>query len=368
MATTHIISLLLCVSVISINAIPHSADDQTSSAIFILGDSTADVGTNNYLPHTIFRADFTPNGIDFPKSLPTGRFSNGFNSADFVAKLFGLKRSPPPYMFLLTLNPHHFRKHLLKGANFASAGAGLLDITSPNGIAVPLSQQISQFSEVRDILTLQIGSAATDLMLSKSLFFISVGSNDIFGYFKTNSTMHKDKFIGILITAYSDHIMKLYKLGARKFGIISVPPVGCCPSQRLVQKLLFGVDGCFAVENDFALTFHSALDSLLRHLSSQLPDFKYSLGNGYRMTIDVINNPHASGFESVDTACCGHGVLNAQGPCNSTASVCSDRREYLFWDMFHPTKKASYLAAQTLYNGPPYYVSPINFSQLAKDY
>lgn len=74
------------------------------------------------------------------------------------------------------------------------------------------------------------------------------------------------------------------------------------------------------------------------------------------------------GFENVEAACCGNGILNAQGPCNSTASVCSDRRKFLFWDMFHPTKKAAFLAAQTLYNGPPYYVSPINFSQLAKDY
>lgn len=82
MARTHI-SLFLSVYVILINAIPHSADE-TSPAIFILGDSTADVGTNNYLPHTIFRADVPPYGIDFPKSRATGRFSNGFNSADFV--------------------------------------------------------------------------------------------------------------------------------------------------------------------------------------------------------------------------------------------------------------------------------------------
>lgn len=85
-------------------------------------------------------------------------------------------------------------------------------------------------------------------------------------------------------------------LGARKFGIISVAPVGCCPSQRLVQKLVNGVDGCFEPENDFALSFHSALDALLLNISSHLPGLKYSLGDGYRMTIDVINNPLASGM------------------------------------------------------------------------
>ncbi|KAL0365718.1 UNVERIFIED_CONTAM: GDSL esterase/lipase [Sesamum angustifolium] len=312
MANIHI-SPFLCLFFILVNVIPHSADE-TQPTIFILGDSTADVGTNTYLPGSKVRANFSQYGIDFPHSRPTGRFSNGFNSADFVARFFGLKRSPPPFLFLLTLKSNHFQKHLLKGVNFASAGSGLLDITGP---------------------------------------------------YMYNA---RDLFIGILISAYSNHITNLYRLGARKFGIISVPPVGCCPSQRLLQKLINGVDGCFPPQNDFALAFHSALDTLLVNISSQLPGFKYSLGNGYLMTMDVINNPRASGFDNVDSACCGYGILNSEGPCNSTASLCPDRRKYLFWDQFHPTKRAAFLAAQTLYNGPPYYVSPINFSQLAKDY
>ncbi|KAG8368034.1 hypothetical protein BUALT_Bualt15G0003200 [Buddleja alternifolia] len=367
MAKIIISQLILCLFVILINVAPHSADE-TPPSLFILGDSTADVGTNTYIPESLVRADFPHNGIDFPNSRATGRFSNGFNSADFVAKFFGLKRSPPPFLFLLTLKPHHFQRHLLIGVNFASAGSGLLDVTGPKTMVVPLSQQINQFSTVKDNITALIGSEATETMLSKSLFFISIGSNDIFGYFATNTTIPKDQFISNLISTYSNHITNLYNLGARKFGIISVPPLGCCPSQRLIQKLINGADGCFQPENDFAISFYSALESLLTNLSSKLPGFKYSLGNGYKMTIDVIENPRASGFENVDSACCGTGLLNAQGPCNSTASLCSDRRKYLFWDLFHPTKKAAYLAAQTLYNGPPYYVSPINFAQLAEDY
>ncbi|KAG8368033.1 hypothetical protein BUALT_Bualt15G0003100 [Buddleja alternifolia] len=337
MAQIIISQLILCLFVILINIAPHSADE-TPSSLFILGDSTADVGTNNYIPESLLKANFPHNGIDFPHSRATGRFSNGFNTADFV------------------------------GVNFASAGSGLLDVTGPKTMVVPLSQQISQFSTVKDNITALIGSAATKTVLSKSLFFISVGGNDISGYFATNTTIPADQFISNLISTYSNHITNLYNLGARKFGIISVPPLGCCPSQRLVQKLINGADGCFEPENDFAMSFYTALESLLINISSQLPGIKYSLGNGYKMTIDVIENPHASGFENVDSACCGTGILNAQGPCNSTASLCSDRRKYLFWDYVHPTKKAAYLAAKTLYNGPPYYVSPINFAQLAKDY
>ncbi|TXG59876.1 hypothetical protein EZV62_014449 [Acer yangbiense] len=34
--------------------------------IFTFGDSTADVGTNNFLPGSLSRANFPYNGIDFP--------------------------------------------------------------------------------------------------------------------------------------------------------------------------------------------------------------------------------------------------------------------------------------------------------------
>lgn len=79
----------------------------------------------------------------------------------------------------------------------------------------------------------------------------------------------------------------LYNLGARKFGIISVPPIGCCPSQRIYNS----TGGCLEIENTFARAFHSSLDALLKKLTSKLSGLKYSLGNSYEMTINVINHP-----------------------------------------------------------------------------
>lgn len=61
---------------------------QQVPAIFVFGDSTMDVGNNNYLPgKNVPRADQPYYGIDMPGSgRPTGRFSNGYNTADFVGK------------------------------------------------------------------------------------------------------------------------------------------------------------------------------------------------------------------------------------------------------------------------------------------
>lgn len=53
-------------------------------AMYVFGDSTADVGNNDYLPWSIARADFPHNGVDFPGGKPTGRFSNGFIGVNFI--------------------------------------------------------------------------------------------------------------------------------------------------------------------------------------------------------------------------------------------------------------------------------------------
>lgn len=64
-------------------AIDFNKADAALLAIFILGDSAADIGTNNFLPGSKARANFPYISTDLPYSRPTGRFSNGFNSADF---------------------------------------------------------------------------------------------------------------------------------------------------------------------------------------------------------------------------------------------------------------------------------------------
>ncbi|CAI0468975.1 unnamed protein product [Linum tenue] len=113
---------LACIGVFSTNS-AIAAAAASPPAIFILGDSTVDVGTNNFLPGSNARADFPRNGVDFPYSRPTGRFSNGFNSADQLGTYTFPERSSP------TLEPRGFTKPKFRGVNFASGGSGILDLT-----------------------------------------------------------------------------------------------------------------------------------------------------------------------------------------------------------------------------------------------
>jgi hypothetical protein len=58
------------------------------AAMYVFGDSTLDVGNNNYLPGAgVPRANRPYYGIDFP-GFPTGRFSNGGNTADFIGTYY----------------------------------------------------------------------------------------------------------------------------------------------------------------------------------------------------------------------------------------------------------------------------------------
>ena len=58
---------------------------QLVPGIITFGDSSVDVGNNNFLP-TLFRADFLPYGRDFVSKRPTGRFCNGKLATDITGE------------------------------------------------------------------------------------------------------------------------------------------------------------------------------------------------------------------------------------------------------------------------------------------
>ncbi|KAI4325410.1 hypothetical protein MLD38_030813 [Melastoma candidum] len=351
-------------------ALPNKSMDQMDvPAIFVFGDSTADVGTNNHLK-TVFRADFPYYGIDFDLSKATGRFSNGYNTIDEISMLLGFHQSPSPYLSLAS-DQSTFKKNIFLGANFASAGSGILDSTGSQLGVIPMRQQVEQFRLVRNSMMEVIGATATSGLLSKSLFIITAGGNDIIDYFKSNmTTISQQDYMESIISNYTAHLTNLHIMGARKFGVISSPPVGCLPSVRLQANLTLPGSGCQEGINEYARGFHGMLTGLLRGLSSDLNGMVYSLGDVYNMTITMMQDPLAFGFTNVEEACCGGGRLNAETRCLAmqypSPNVCKDRGAYLFWDSYHPTEHACKLAAKTLVGAGLAFVAPMNFGQLAQ--
>ena len=82
-------------------------------------------------------------------------------------------------------------------------------------------------------------------------------------------------------------LQNLYKLGGRRFGVIGVAAIGCCPAVRVK---IYGGE-CMESLNQFAIALNSATISLMNKLSYELKDLKYSFGNSFAMTSAVLQRP-----------------------------------------------------------------------------
>ncbi|XP_039117895.1 GDSL esterase/lipase At5g41890-like [Dioscorea cayenensis subsp. rotundata] len=252
----------------------------------------------------------------------------------------------------------------MKGLNFASGGSRLL-VESSDGV-ISMTDQVKCFRKFRSQLTTPYP------LLSESLFLISIGDNDIGAFL--NETYHKmndtdfnifieiQSFISNLTATYRNHIMDLYLLGGRKFGIVNVAPTGCIPVVK--DRLNFTAGGCSNIVNAVSFACNYALEILMNNLSSTLTGMKYSIGNSYAVFMKIIDNPGAYGFKNVTDPCCGSALYG----CNKTATVCSDRSQYVFWDNVHPTNATAKVFGNFVYDGSTEYASPINFKELVEDY
>ncbi|XP_066347275.1 GDSL esterase/lipase At4g16230-like [Miscanthus floridulus] len=355
-------------------------------AMFVFGDSLVDVGNNNHLPNVnnSCKANYPPYGVDYPGHLPTGRFSNGYNLADHLAQQLGFAESPPPFFSPTNAKARRFsRLTSTGGINFASGGSGLLNTTGGSkvcgGQVVSMAEQVGNFkSLVRtwESKKRKQAAAAADL-ISNSLVFISVGSNDLFEYsdffadpnHDPNVTRNDPAFLQELVTLYAAYVKDLYAAGATKFSIVSPSLVGCCPSQRKIANESNDMDGsgCFSTANNLSWQLYPMIHSMLRNLSqNELLGMKYSLGDAIGMAQYILG--HLRTPPNIFTTppyrpCCGSGDFGGTG-CNDSVPLCDDRSSFFFWDRFHPTEAVSAITAQQLFGGNGTFVHPVNVQQL----
>nr|AFK39512.1 unknown [Lotus japonicus] len=357
-------SLFLCFFIFFFSFGFSSSEAQKKApAVYVFGDSLFDVGNNNYLSLSLAKAILPYYGIDFPTKKPTGRFSNGKNAADLIAEKVGLPISPA-YLSLVLKANHHKNVSYLEGVNFASGGAGIFDGTDDTSKqSIPLTKQVDFYSKVHEQLTQQIGASTLQKRLSKSIFLVVIGSNDIFGYFGSNVTQNKStpqQFADSMASSLKVHLQRLYNNGARKFEIVGVAALGCCPAYRAKNKKT----ECFSEANLLAAKYDEVLQSMLKEWQSEKKDLSYSYFDTYAALQDLIQSPSSYGFANVKGACCGLGELNAQIPCLPISNICSNRKDHVFWDAVHPSEAAIRIVVDRLFSGHPKYTSPINMEQL----
>ncbi|GMI72354.1 hypothetical protein like AT3G50400 [Hibiscus trionum] len=327
---------------------------QNIPALFIFGDSLVEVGNNFYID-TLAKPGY-PNGIDFPKGTPSGRYTNSRIITDFIGEELGFQDYTPPF-----LAPNTTGDVILKGVNYASSGAGILQATGAVfGERICMDKQLDYFAKTRQDIISRIGAPAAQALLRNSLYFLAIGDNDVLN--GEVQTIDSYSYTDEMISNFKSQITRLYNMDARKFAVVSVSKVGRIPFE--MDTHICG-QGCVDSVNNLAMLFNSKLKSLLGDLSNSLPGSIFVYVDNDAITEDIINNYRSYGFERMDYACCE--VIGRHGgllPCMEVSRVCSDRSKYVFWDPFHPSESAVLIARKHILDGGLEYVSPINIRQL----
>ncbi|KAL3722231.1 hypothetical protein ACJRO7_034580 [Eucalyptus globulus] len=343
-------------------------DDNGLGASFIFGDSLVDAGNNNYL-QTLSKANIPPNGIDFRASggNPTGRFTNGRTIGDIVGEELGQPNYAVPF-----LSPNSTGKAILSGVNYASGGGGILNATGRIFVnRLSLDIQVDYFNITRKQLDSLLGpSQAKDYLMKKSIFSITIGSNDFLNNYLlpvlsigARASQTPDAFIDDMINHLRNQLTRLYQLDARKFVLGNVGPIGCIPYQKTINQL--SSDQCVDLANQLARQYNSRLQDLLTELNENLPGATFVHANVYDLVMELITNYDNYGFTTATTACCGNGGQFAGiVPCGPVSSLCSDRSTHVFWDPYHPSEAANLILAKQLVDGDTRYISPMNLRQL----
>ncbi|XP_023734034.1 GDSL esterase/lipase At5g33370 [Lactuca sativa] len=329
---------------------------------FVFGDSLVDNGNNNFLI-TPARADIFPYSIDSPSKLPTGRFFNGLNIPDIISEHIGSE----PVLPFLSLELHEEKLPL--GANFASAGVGILNDTGfqfGEIIAMPL--QLEYFKVYQQKLSSLVGEEKAKDIVNRALVLVSLGGNDFVNNyylvpFSTRSLQYTlPEYVIYLVSEYRKILMKMYEMGVRRAILLGSRPLGCAPAEIAQHNELSGE--CSTDLQAAAELFEPQVDQMVKNLNAELGTEVFISASTRLMYFDMMNNPQAYGFVTSKSACCGQGAYNGLDFCNAYSNLCENRDELVFWDAFHPSERACRLIVEKIVNGTDDYMRPMNLTTI----
>ncbi|KAK6136367.1 hypothetical protein DH2020_029897 [Rehmannia glutinosa] len=342
-------------------AFAYTGSQADARAFFVFGDSLVDNGNNNYLI-TSARADSPPYGIDYPTHRPTGRFSNGLNIPDIISEHMGTETTMP------YLSPFLKGEKLLVGANFASAGVGILNDTGIQFVnIIRIYQQLNFFEQYKQRVSALIGEENTKKLVEESLVLMTLGGNDFVNNYylvpysiRSRQYALKD-YVPFVISEYKKVLQRLYELGPRRVIVTGTGPLGCVPA----ELALHSPNGeCVAELQKAASLFNPQLVQMLDQINQDIGDNVFIAANTNQMHMDFISNPEQFGFTTSKIACCGQGPYNGLGLCTPLSNLCPNRDLYVFWDPFHPSERANRIIVQQILGGSNTYMHPMNLSTI----
>ncbi|KAI9153663.1 hypothetical protein LWI28_014709 [Acer negundo] len=212
------------------------------------------------------------------------------------------------------------------------------------GGCLRLSKQVELFEETVkwQLQTYYKTSQELSYYLSKSLFLITIGSNDYISNYLDDTIIGKiirkrispDQFAQLLIDRLSDQLKRLHDLGGRKIVFFELGPIGCIPSITRKQK---HSGKCVENTNQVISFFNNKLPGMLRNLTSTLHGSNFVLGHANWLGYDAVINPSKYGLTDSSNPCC-IAWFNGTSGCVPFSIPCTSPDEHYFWDGYHLTQ------------------------------
>ncbi|KAJ4968009.1 hypothetical protein NE237_014710 [Protea cynaroides] len=257
---------------------------------------------------------------------------------------------------------------LLNGANFASAGIGILNDTGVQFVnIIRMPQQMQYFQQYQQRVSQRIGAARTKQLVNQALVLICVGGNDFVNnyYLVPYSARSRQyalrDYVPFLISEYKKILKRLYDMGTRTVLVTGTGPLGCVPAE-IAQRSPDG--SCAAELQEAAALYNPQLVQMITQLNKEIGTKVFHAVNSYQMNFDFITAPQAYGFVTSKIACCGQGPNNGIGLCTAVSNLCSNRNIYAFWDPFHPCERANRYIVQRILSGSTEYMHHGNLSTI----
>ncbi|CAA0823432.1 GDSL esterase/lipase [Striga hermonthica] len=276
-----------------------------------------------------------------------------------------------------------------QGANFATGGA---TIVRPNetwfatGVSpFPLEIQVEHYTQLKDRAPhlynqskdecVRYRLPKPDLDLSKALFTVDIGQNDVAFGIRTLSYQHQKEAIPTIVAQFISQIRVLYERGARTFWIHNTGPIGCLPVaiakvQKPAPPGYLDEFGCVKTQNDVALLFNKVLKDEIVKLRANLSNASIVYVDVYAAKYELISTAKDQGFEDPFATCCGYHGVDYDVYCGNTGNVngtevfatsCPNPSEVISWDGVHYTEAANKWIADRIVNeslsDPPVAVS-----------
>ncbi|KAE8731770.1 GDSL esterase/lipase [Hibiscus syriacus] len=253
------------------------------------------------------------------------------------------------------LSPELTGQKLLVGANFASAGIGILNDTGIQFInIIRISKQLQYFEQYQQRVSALIGPEQTQRLVNEALVLMTDFVNNYFlvPFSARSRQFALPYYVVYLISEYRKILLRLHELGARRVLVTGTGPLGCVPAE-LAQHSRAGE--CEVELQRAAALFNPQLFQMLNGLNAELGSDVFIAANAYQMHMDWISNPRAYGRFY---------YINGIGLCTTASNLCPNWDIFVFWDPFHPSERANRLIVQQIMTASTKCMNPMNLSTI----